>query len=362
MKKNGKRKRSRENPRSGKKAGLAPGTPVFIGERKQDKTNISILDYSRDHLEDIPEATLADCARFRIGDNIAWINVNGIHDVSLIQNLATLFGLHPLTAEDIANTSQRPKVEEFGDYIFFVIKIMTYSEDTAAIDYENVSIILGKNFVLSFRERDSDILDHLKERIRAGKGSIRGEKADHLAYAIMDAVIDEYFLAIEKVGDHIEDLDDEILTSSGAVAMQKLHRLKWEVLFLRKAIWPLREEISAIAKSESPLIGASTRIFLRDLYDHTIEIIDMVETYRDIIGGMHDTFLSSISNRMNQVMKVLTIIGTIFIPLTFIAGVYGMNFEYMPELKWKWGYFTLLGFMAALVIIMLALFKRRKWL
>src|SRR3989339_299126 len=361
MKKNSKRKRSRENPRSGKKAGLAPGTPVFIGERKQDKTNISIIDYAGDHSEEIQEATLDDCARFTNGDNITWINVNGIHDVTLIQNLANLFGLHALTAEDIANTSQRPKVEEFGNYIFFAIKIMTYNEETVAIDYENVSIILGKNYVMSFRERDSDLLDHLKERIRSGKGNIRGEKADYLAYAIMDRVVDEYFITIEKVGDHIEDLDDVILTSSGADQMKELHRLKWEVLFLRKAIWPLREEISAIAKSESQLIGASTRIFLRDLYDHTIEIIDMVETYRDIIGGMHDTFLSSISNRMNQVMKVLTIIGTIFIPLTFIVGIYGMNFENMPELKWKWGYFALLGFMAALGIIMLAIFKRRKW-
>jgi len=362
MKKNNKRKRSRENPRSGQKAGLAPGTPVFIGERKQDEAKISIIDYSSDHIEEISEATLDDCARFTGGDNVVWINVSGIHDVNLIQDMANLFSLHPLTAEDIANTSQRPKVEEFGDYIFFAMKIVTYDEENASIDYENVSIILGKNYVLSFRERDSDILDHLKERIRSGKGSIRGEKADHLAYAIMDGVVDKYFITIEKIGDHIEDLDDEILASSGAAQMKELHRLKWEVLFLRKAIWPLREEISTIAKSESSLIGATTRIFLRDLYDHTIEIIDMVETYRDIIGGMHDTFLSSISNRMNQVMKVLTIIGTIFIPLTFIAGVYGMNFENMPELRWRWGYFIVLGFMAVLGIIMLAIFKKRKWL
>jgi magnesium transporter len=362
IKKISKRKRSRENPRSGQKAGLAPGTPVFIGERRQDTAKISIIDYSPERFEEIPGATLADCARFKGGDNTTWINVSGIHDVNLIQDMANLFGLHPLTAEDIANTSQRPKVEEFGDYIFFAMKIVAYDEENAAIDYENVSIILGKNYVLSFRERDSNVLDHLKDRIRSGKGIVRGEKADYLAYAIMDGVIDKYFVTIEKIGDHIEDVDDAILASSGAVQMQELHRLKWEVLFLRKAIWPLREEIAAIVKSESPLIGATTRIFLRDLYDHAIEIIDMVETYRDIIGGMHDTFLSSISNRMNQVMKVLTIIGTIFIPLTFIAGVYGMNFENMPELKWKWGYFIVLGFMAVLGIVMLAIFKKRKWL
>jgi magnesium transporter len=242
------------------------------------------------------------------------------------------------------------------------MKILTYDDGNSTIDYENVSIILGRNYVLSFWERNSDLLDNLRERIRAGKGSIRGEKADSLAYAIMDGVVDQYFITVEKVGDHIDDLDDEILVSSGADLMKELHRLKWEVLLLRKAIWPLRDEISSIAKSESPLIGASTKIFMRDLYDHTIQIIDMVETYRDIIGGMHDTFLSSISNRMNQVMKVLSIIGTIFIPLTFIAGIYGMNFENMPELKWKWGYFAVMGVMAALGIVMLAIFKRRKWL
>lgn len=362
MKKNSKRKRSRVSHRPGEKAGLAPGTAVFIGEQKQDKATISIIDYSRDHLEEIKEASLDDCRRFAGGDNITWINVNGIHDVSLIQSLANLFGLHPLTTEDIANTSQRPKVEEFGDYIFSAMKILTYDDGNSTIDYENVSIILGRNYVLSFWERNSDLLDNLRERIRAGKGSIRGEKADSLAYAIMDGVVDQYFITIEKVGDHIDDLDDEILVSSGADLMKELHRLKWEVLFLRKAIWPLRDEISSIAKSESPLIGASTKIFMRDLYDHTIQIIDMVETYRDIIGGMHDTFLSSISNRMNQVMKVLSIIGTIFIPLTFIAGIYGMNFENMPELKWKWGYFAVMGVMAALGIVMLAIFKRRKWL
>ena len=356
------RNKGREVFRRGKKAGLPPGTPVFVGERKQDVVRISIMNYSREHIDEIHSASLDDCARVKDSSNIAWINVNGIHDVNTIQTLANLFGLHPLTTEDISNTSQRPKVEEFDNYIFFALKMLVYDEETNSIGNENISVILGENHVISFQERDDDVLDPVRDRIRSRKGMIRSEGADYLAYTIMDGVVDEYFVALEKLGDHIEQIDDEILTAPNATHMKELHRLKREIVFLRKAVWPLREEISAIEKSGSRLIDDSIKPFLRDLYDHTIQIIDIVETYRDIIGGMHDTFLSSISNRMNEVMKVLTIIGTIFIPLTFIAGIYGMNFENMPELKWAWGYFGLLGFMAALGLTMLGIFKKRKWL
>ncbi len=348
--------------RRGKKSGMPPGTPIFIGERKQDVTDISIIDYSRDHLEEISLASLEDCARFKDSPNITWINVNGIHDVSAIQTLGNLFGLHPLTIEDISNSNQRPKVEEFDDYILFALKMLTYSIEEKGIENENISLILGANYVVSFQERRGDVLDPLRQRIRTGKGKIRGQGVDYLVYAIMDGVIDEYFVALEKMGDHIEEIDEEILTAPDASHMSELHRLKREIVFLRKAVWPLRENASVIGKSTSPLMSESIQPFLRDLYDHTIQIIDLVEVYRDIIGGMHDTFLSSVSNRMNEVMKVLTIIGTIFIPLTFIAGIYGMNFVNMPELKWTWGYFGLLGIMAAIALTMLAIFKKRKWL
>jgi len=353
---------SRKVFRRGKKAGMPPGTPVFVGERKRDVIDISIIDYSRQHIEEIQNAGLDDCMRLRDSPNITWINVNGIHDVNAIQTLANLFGLHPLTTEDISNTNQRPKVEEFDDYILFALKMLSYAEDKNTIENENVSLVLGENYVISFQERGGDVLDPLRQRIRSGKGKIRGEGADYLVYSIMDGVVDEYFVALEKLGDHIEDIDDEILTAPDPRHMHELHRLKREIVFLRKAIWPLRENASVIEKSTSPLMGESIRPFLRDLYDHTIQIIDLVETYRDIIGGMHDTYLSSVSNRMNEVMKVLTIIGTIFIPLTFIAGIYGMNFDYMPELKWTWGYFGLLGVMAAIALVMLGIFRKRKWL
>ena len=361
MKKN-RQNRERELFRRGKKAGLPPGTPVFVGERKQDEVRIDIMRYSRDYLEEIHDASLDDCSRAKDSSDITWINVNGIHDVNAIQTLANLFGLHPLTMEDISNTSQRPKAEEFDDYIFFALKMLSYDDKANAITHENVSVILGEKYVISFQEIEGDVLDPVRQRIRSNKGRIRSESVDYLAYAILDSVVDEYFVSLEKLGDHIEEIDDEILTAPETTHMKEIHRLKREIVFLRKAVWPLREEIAAMEKSGSRLIGNSTKIFLRDLYDHTIQIIDMVEIYRDIIGGMHDTFLSSTSNRMNEVMKVLTIIGTIFIPLTFIAGIYGMNFENMPELKWAWGYFGLLGVMAVLGLTMLAIFKKRKWL
>ena len=353
--------KKREIFRRGNKSGLPPGTPVFVGERKQDVVDISIITYAKDSIEEIEAASLEDCVRAREDARVTWINVNGIHDVNTIQNLANLFALHPLTTEDISNTHQRPKAEEFDNYLFFALKMLSYEEQSNTIVNENVSLILGENFVISFLEREGEVLDPLRQRIRSSKGRICNEGADYLAYAIMDGVVDEYFITLEKLGDHIEEIDDQILTAPDASHLKELHRLKREIVFLRKAVWPLREKISTIEKSSSRLIGDVMRPFLRDLYDHTIQIIDMVETYRDIIGSMHDTFLSSISNRMNEVMKVLTMIGTIFIPLTFIAGVYGMNFVNMPELKWRWGYFGLLGVMLLLGLTMLAFFKRRKW-
>jgi len=227
---------------------------------------------------------------------------------------------------------------------------------------EHVSLILGENYVISFLEDEGDVFDGLRERIRTAKGRIRSMKSDYLAYALMDAVVDNYFQAMESIGDHLEEIDDKIMVDPKPDDIQEINRLKRDILSLRKAVWPLREEIGVLEKSESLLVSPDTKIFFRDLYDHTIQIIDMVETYRDILGGMHDVYLSSISNRMNEIMKVLTIIATIFIPLSFIVGVYGMNFEYMPELKWRWGYYMVWGLMVMAGIGMLGYFKRKKWL
>lgn len=326
-------------------------------------TCVRVLRYSPEGFEEIRGASLEECERARNDPGVTWIDVGGLADAGAIHAIGELAGLHPLTTEDILNTSQRPKAEDFDHYLFFALRVLSYDDASRTVGNRSLSVVLGDRLVVTFQEdRGSDPLEPVRERIRSGKGRIRGEGADYLAYAVMDSVVDEYFNVLERLGDHIEDLDDQILSTPDSGHMKELHLLKREVLFLRKAVWPLREEISTLEKSDSRLVGGSVRPFLRDLYDHTIEIIDMIETNRDIVAGMHDTFLSAISNRMNEIMKVLTIIGTIFIPLTFISGIYGMNFEHMPELKWPMGYFGVLGVMAALAAGMLAAFKRRKWL
>lgn len=357
-----KRKRDGRHGRYTDKAGLSPGTPVFIGEQKQDHTRVDVLRYGEDFVIETKDAKIGDCALARELPGVAWINVFGIHDVELIAALGEHFGIHPLTQEDIVNTAQRPKSEEFDDYIFIVLKMMTYDDTQRDVDIDTVSIVLGRGFVISFQEREGSIFEPVCDRIRNAKGRVRKLDSDYLAYTLMDAVVDAYFVALERLGDYIETIEDEIVADPVPVHMQELHRLKREVLFIRKSVWPLREEIGAILKTESPLIHDGTGVFLRDLYDHTIRVIDIVETSRDILSSMHDTYLSSVSNRMNEVMKVLTIIATIFIPLTFIVGVYGMNFENMPELRWHWGYFGIWGLMVSMTVGMVIYFRKQRWL
>jgi len=354
-KKRGKRGRRR----SSAKAGLAPGAVVFIGEQKVDQVRIDIIDYDATRLDEYRGVSVERCRELARAQGVTWINVNGLHDAKLIEELGASFGWHPLTLADLVDTAQRPKAEAFPDYFFVVLKMVEYAQTGMKI--EHVSLILGGGYVVSFLEDEGDVFDAVRERLRAAKGRIRALQADYLAYALMDAVVDQYFMAVELIGDHIEDIDDRILTEPRPEDVQEIHRLKRDMLSLRKAVWPLREEIGALEKSDSPLISEGTRLFLRDLYDHTIQVIDMVETFRDIIAGVHDTYLSTISNRMNEIMKMLTIVATVFIPLTFIAGVYGMNFEYMPELKWRLGYYVIWGVMGCIGLGMLAYFKLRRW-
>ncbi|MBF0413355.1 MAG: magnesium/cobalt transporter CorA [Desulfamplus sp.] len=357
-------KKKKRNPyRIGIKTGMAPGTMVFIGERKQEKTSIDVIDYSDTTLNELRDVSVNQCCDLsKSSGSVTWINVNGIHDIAFIGALGKCFDLHPITLEDIVNTAQRLKIEEFSNYIFIVLKMMKFKEAGNNVEIEHISLILGKDYVISFQEKEGELFNALRDRIRAAKGRIRSMKSDYLAYALMDAVVDNYFLSIERIGDRIEDIDDQILTEPKQEDIKEIHRLKRDILTLRKAVWPLREEIGVIEKSESDMICSETKVFWRDLYGNTIQIIDMLDTFRDIIGGMHDTYLSSISNRMNEIMKVLTIIGTIFIPLTFIVGVYGMNFEYMPELKWHLGYYMIWGVMLAVGIGLLVYFKLKKWI
>ncbi len=356
------RKRRAKTRRGSLQKGRAPGTPVFIGERKQDKVRIDVIDYDEATFDEQRDVSVEECERRIHSPSVTWINFNGIHEVEIINRLGALLSLHPLTLEDIVDTDHRPKAEEFPNYLFCVLKMMSFNEAVNEVEIEHVSFILGDNWMISFLEDEGDVFDAVRERIRSAKGRIRSRGADYLAHALMDAVVDDYFLAVERIGDQIEDIDDRIVENPQPEDMQEIHRLKRDIVNLRKAVWPLREEIGALEKFESALIRSETKVFLRDLYDHTIQVIDMVETYRDILGGIHDTYLSGISNRMNETMKVLTVIGTLFIPLTFIVGVYGMNFKYMPELEWKWGYFLVWGVMIAIGSGMLLYFKRKRWM
>ena len=268
--------------------------------------------------------------------------------------------MHPLIQEDIVNTGQRPRAEDFEAYVFVVLKMM-YNGGKIGIVSEQVSLVLGPNFVISFQEQEGDVFDAIRERIRKEKGRIRKEGSDYLAYALLDAIVDNYFLVLEELGEEIERIEEKLVKDPTPRTLQTIHDLKRDSLFLRKSIWPLREVINGLVKSESLLIKPTTEIYLRDVYEHTIQVIDTVETFRDMISGMLDIYLSSISNRMNEVMKVLTIFAAIFIPLTFVAGIYGMNFKYMPELEWRWGYFMVLGLMAIIGGTLVAYFKNKKW-
>ena len=348
--------------RTSKKAGLPPGTLVHIGERKTERVQITLIDYDETQFKQEEVATVEECFPFKDKPTVTWINIDGLHDVQVIEKIGQHFNLHPLLLEDILNTEQRPKMEDFGDYIFLVVKMLYYNDQAEQVEAEQVSLILGSSWVISFQERPGDVFNAVRERIQKGKGRIRKMGADYLAYSLLDAIVDNYFIIMEKFGDRIEDTETELAASPTRQTLQAIRTIKREMIFLRKSVWPLRELVSSLERGESPLIHESIGVYLRDVYDHTIQVIDTVESFRDMISGMLDIYLSSISNRMNEVMKVLTIFAAIFIPLTFVVGIYGMNFEYIPELKWHWGYFGVLAIMASIAGVMLFYFKRKRWL
>jgi len=344
-----------------KKVGLPPGTLVHIGERKAEKARIGIIDYDQKNFEEKEPEKIEHCFAFKDKPSVTWINIDGLHQVEIIEKIGAHFGIHPLVLEDILHTGQRPKTEDHGDYIFTVLRMLYYDEEEEEIIGEQISVILGPNYVISFQEREGDIFNPIRERIRNGKGRIRKAGADYLAYGLLDAIVDHYFVILENLGEKIESLEEELVTHPTPETLQMIHKLKTTMISLRKSVWPLRELIGGLERGESPLITESTGIYLRDLYDHTIQVIDTIETFRDMVSGMLDIYLSSVSNRMNEVMKVLTIIATIFIPLTFIAGIYGMNFKFMPELEWHFGYPLALLVMLSIVGLMVIYFRRKRW-
>jgi magnesium transporter len=349
-------------PKTSHKAGNPPGTLIHIGKAPVASVGIRVMDYTPEHLEEKTITNPADCLSYGLSTSTSWINLDGVHQLDLLERIGGDFTLHPLVLEDIANTEHRPKLEDFDSFLFLVLKRLHLDEQGTEIHTEQVSLILARGLVLSFQERPGDVFDGVRARLRNNRGRIRKSGADYLAYALLDAVVDSYFVILEQIGDQIEQLEDELVIRPTPKTLEKIHHFKREMILLRKAVWPLRELIGGMQRSESPLIAESTGIFLRDVYDHTIQIIDTVETFRDILSGLVDLYLSSISNRMNEVMKVLTIIATIFIPLTFIVGVYGMNFDYMPELHWRWSYPVLWLIMLTMGGGMFLFFRKKHWL
>jgi magnesium transporter len=345
------------------KVGLLPGSLVHIGESKMQETKITTIEYDASQYREEQVTSIEECLLPKDRSTITWINVDGLNDVEILGKLGKCLDLHPLVVEDILNTEQRPKMDDYGEYIFVVLKSLNHVDnEMGELQIEQISLVLGPNFVLSFQESEGDEFDPIRVRIRESKGRIRKANADYLLYGLIDLIVDRYFVVLERFGDRTESLEEQLIDDPATETLQIIHHLKRELVFLRKSVWPLREVISGLTRSESLLIHESTDSYLRDVYDHTIQVIDTVETFRDIMAGMLDIYLSSVSNRMNEVMKVLTIIATIFIPMTFIAGVYGMNFKFMPELNWPWAYPLAWGIMLIIAAFMVAYFRRKRWL
>ena len=309
-----------------------------------------------------PQVITADqCVPETRPDGVTWYTIDGVHDVDILRRVGENFSLHPLVVEDLANTGQRPKLEEFDDYEFIALKMITYDAKEAEVKVEHVSIILGNGWVLSFLEDEGDVFEPVRQRIKSGKGRIRRMRADYLAYALIDSIVDCYFQVLEEIGEEIERVEEEVVNDARMTTLRSVHKLKRELIFLRRSVWPMREIANSLIRDESVRITEETKLFLRDLYDHTIHAIDTIETQRDIVSGMLDVYLSSVSNKMNEVMKLLTVMSSIFIPLTFVAGVYGMNMP-IPENEWEWSYPAFWVVCLLIVAAMLSLFRRRGWL
>ncbi len=341
---------------------LAPGTLVYSGKSSDEPVRISLISYNLDIVEETEIAVPDEILPYKNSGNMIWINVDGLHQTQFIEQIGAIFDIHPMTLEDILDTGQRPKMEEFDNYIFINLQTLIYKENYSEIEAEQLCLIIGNNFLISFQEEAGDMFDPIRKRIRSGKGRIRSAGSDYLGYALADAVVDEYFAVLEAFGEMMESAEEELSDHPTSQLFQEIHDMKREVMFIRRQIWPLREIFSNLAVGDFALIQDGTRIYLNDLREHTVQAIDAIESFREILSSMTDIYLSSMSNRMNEVMKVLTIIATIFIPLTFLAGIYGMNFKYMPELEWQWGYFGALGMMLAVAVAMIVWFKRKKWL
>ena len=345
------------------KVGLAPGSLVFTGEQKMDKPVYTIINFSDNtYLELNPKNNTEVIDELKKLSGTIWLNIDGLHDENSIESIGNYLNIHKLTMEDLLSVGQRPKLEEYDNYIHTVIKMFMFNAESKLIEFEQISFILKGNVIVTFQEKTGDVFNNIRKRIKEGKGTIRKRTADYLLYALLDAIVDQYFLILESFGEHMEKIENELLTNHNNTIINQLHLLRSETFNLRRAVYPLREIISNFEKLEDPHVKPDTKIFIRDLYDHTIQVIETIELFREMASSLLDLYMNSVSNKMNEIMKLLTIMASIFIPLTFLAGVYGMNFENIPELHFKYGYFIFWGVMVLIFILMIYFFKRKKWL
>lgn len=343
------------------KVGAAPGTLIHTGEQKIEQVRLTALTYNSENCTEHPVKNIEEALALCEGSDFAWIDVAGLHDTDLIARLGDYFAIHPLTQEDILSTAQRPKWENFGDYLYVVLRSLAHSPEEGNIKSEQVSLVLTPKVLVSFQESTPDLFGAVRARLQKGQGRLRKSGCDYLAYTLIDAVVDNYFVILERIGLEIDDIEEATLEQPDPKALQRMHDLKRQVITMRKQVWPLREVIAGLAREGSTLITPTTMLFLRDVGDHTIQIIDTIETYRDLLSGLLDLYLSMVSNKLNEIMKVLTIVSTLFIPLTFLTGVYGMNFNHMPELSWKYGYGLIWLAMIVVVLAMILFIKKKKW-
>jgi magnesium transporter len=348
-------------PKTNKPA-TAPGTIRYFGKKQEAQVELYLMDYNESEMVEKKIGSLKELVDYEGKPSITWVNITGVHNEGIIKELGEYVGVHPLVMEDMVNTTQSPKVEEFDDYLFVILKMASYDEEQQEVVMEQLSMILGVDYVILLQENKAEILDGLRERIRQSRGKFRKLGSDYLLYAIIDAIVDHYFNVLERLGEDIEKMEEDLVSSPDKNLLLNIYRLKKELAFLRKSIWPMREVAGNLYRMEHKLVQDGTKVFLRDVYDHTIQVVETVETFRDMASGMLDLYLSTTSNKMNAIMKVLTIFAAIFIPLTFLAGVYGMNFEFMPELHYKLAYPIWWGVTIVLGVGLLIYFVRKKWL
>ncbi len=343
------------------KAGLPPGSLIHVGDIRGSKVQIRVLDYCADSVNEYEFDNITKALTSPNNGHVRWIEVAGIHRVEVIEKLGNYYDIHPLILEDILNTKQTPKIDQQSEYVFITAKNLAYQNDSERIAVQQVSLILGENYIITFLETDHDCFRSIKERLKNPKSKIRTLPADYLAYAILDCIVDHYYMVLEDMGEKIELIENLIMKESNPTVLHTINRIKREMLIIRKAVWPLREVMNSIGRGDSQLFHESTLVYIRDVYDHTIQIIDTIEMYRDMVSGMLDIYLSSVSNKLSEVMKILTIISTFFIPLTFIVGIYGMNFK-MPELEFEYGYAGVWIVMISISLLMFRYFRQKRWL